>query len=156
MLQPIFWRRVSWQSTPRPEQAAAVQGVYSQHIAQPFQPKWGKEEHETSFPLSPLYVQAFDRKPSSPELAEHILGTLPGDSGTGCALGYLSCTTFLQLRTTVIPDTVAIVAWTVDTSLERRESKGVTPNVTPQGQGELTVTLNAHSVHTPAPRHGQG
>lgn len=70
--------------------------------------------------LSPLYVQAFGIKYSSSELAGHSLRLL-----LAWALDYLSYTTSLQLRTTVIPDTVAIVAWTVDTNLKpRREETG--------------------------------
>lgn len=94
-------------------------------------------------------------------MAGHILGTSLGGSGTGWVLPYLSYTTFLQLSITVIPDTVAIVAWTVDTSLKRTEGKGLTPNVTPKGPRLRAATrraggtLDARFVHTPAPRHGE-
>lgn len=75
-IQPILWRRLCWQSTPSPERASAVQGVYSQHIAQPFQPKWRKEEHKTIFPL-PFVRASLWQKRLQAELAEHILGPLP-------------------------------------------------------------------------------
>lgn len=81
---------------------------------------------------SPLCKPLAENTPA-PSWLSTSLARSPQDSGTRVGLCYLSCTTFLQLRTTVIPDTVAIVAWTIDTSLKRRERKGVTPNVTPQG-----------------------
>lgn len=58
----------------------------------------------------------------------------------------------------MIPDTVAIVAWTVDTNLKPRERKWVTPNVTPAGPRSRSgpgavapaelLAPDAHSVHT--------
>lgn len=71
--------------------------------------------------------------------------------------GYLSYTTSLQLRTTVIPDTVAIVAWTVDTNLKPGEQEQVTPNVSRQGRGAaaapvargLLLALGTYWVHAP-------
>lgn len=83
--------------------------------------------------------------PSPLCMCKHLAQNTPAVSWPGTAsasswwdskaLGedYLSYTTFLQLRTTVIPDTVAMVAWTIDTNLKPRERKGVTPNFAPEG-----------------------
>lgn len=77
----------------------------------------------------------------------------------------------------MIPDTVAIVAWTVDTNLKPRREKRVTPNVTPEGPrsrggglgavapGELLALRRLHRARpeslvmarrcsAPAPRRG--
>lgn len=93
----------------------------------------GERGTQNSFSSPLCMCKPLAENPPAPSWLSTSLARSPGHSGTGWALGYLSYTTFLQLRTTVIPDTVAMVAWTVDTSLKRRESKGVTPNVTPQG-----------------------
>lgn len=120
-------------------------------------PKLRKTEHETGFFfcfLSPFHVQAFGIKQ-----AARRPGTVSTCWTVKLSDNYLSCTTSLQLRTTMIPDTVAIVAWTVDTSLKPRERKWVTPNVTPAGPRSRSgpsvvapaelLAPDAHSVHTP-------
>lgn len=125
-------------------------------------PKWRKEEHDTGFPLpfvrASLWHEILSAATSWPSAAS------PRSSRGGRV--YLSYTTSLQLRTTVIPDTVAIVAWTIDTNLKRKERERVTPDVAAEGPrsraGGLGCAGRAVRASTPAPRaprkprHGVG